>query len=541
MAHKKVMFRAAAREKVLRGAEALADAVRITLGPKSKSVLIERQWGKPLVCNDGVTIAKEFDLKDPEENLGAQMIRQAAERTGESVGDGTSTSTVLAHAIYAEGVRNVTAGASAVDIKRGLDRGVRVAVQALRELSRPVVSKKEKAQVAAISAHNDPVMGDLVADAMEKVGPEGAITVEEAKTTETTVDVVEGMQFDRGYISPYFVTGSEKMEAVLDEPLILLTERKITHMQDLLPLLEQLAKSGRSLLLVAEDLEGEALATLVVNKLRGVLACVAVKAPGFGDRRKAMLQDMAILTGGKVVSEELGMTLEKITLHDLGRARRVVITRDTTTIVGGEGDKKLINGRCHELRAQIRETTSDYDREKLEERLAKLSGGVAVVRVGAPSESEMKARKDAFDDAISSTKAAIAEGIVPGGGLALLRAIPVVEREIAATEGDERTGLLILKRALEAPARQIAENSAADDGVVVSRMREGTGSFGFDAARGVYVDLIEAGIIDPTKVVRIALENAASVASVLLLTEATMTDLPEPKERHTQSLESGME
>ncbi len=541
MAHKKVMFRAAAREKILRGAEALADAVRVTLGPKSKSVLIERKWGKPLVCNDGVTIAKEFDLKDPEENLGAQMIRQAAERTGESVGDGTSTSTVLAHAIYAEGVRNVTAGASAVDIKRGLDRGVRVAVQALRELSRPVVSQKEKSQVAAISAHNDPVMGDLVADAMEKVGPEGAITVEEAKTTETTVDVVEGMQFDHGYISPYFVTGSEKMEAVLDDPLILLTERKITHMQDLLPLLEQLAKSGRSLLLVAEDLEGEALATLVVNKLRGVLACVAVKAPGFGERRKAMLQDMAILTGGKVVSEELGMTLEKITLHDLGRARRVVITKDTTTIVGGEGDKKLINGRCHELRAQIRETTSDYDREKLEERLAKLSGGVAVVRVGAPSESEMKARKDAFDDAISSTKAAIAEGIVPGGGLALLRAIPAIEREISATEGDERTGLLILKRALEAPARQIAENSAADDGVVVSRMREGTGSFGFDAAHGVYVDLIEAGIIDPTKVVRIALENAVSVASVLLLTEATMTDLPEPKEHHNPALESGME
>jgi chaperonin GroEL len=541
MAHKQVMFRAAAREKILRGAEALADAVRVTLGPKSKSVLIERKWGKPLVCNDGVTIAKEFDLKDPEENLGAQMIRQAAERTGESVGDGTSTSTVLAHAIYAEGVRNVTAGASAVDIKRGLDRGVRVAVQALRELSRPVVSKKEKAQVAAISAHNDPVMGDLVADAMEKVGPEGAITVEEAKTTETTVDVVEGMQFDHGYISPYFVTGSEKMEAVLEEPLILLTERKITHMQDLLPLLEQLAKSGRSLLLVAEDLEGEALATLVVNKLRGVLACVAVKAPGFGDRRKAMLQDMAILTGGKVVSEELGMTLEKITLHDLGRARRVVITKDTTTIVGGEGDKKLINGRCHELRAQIKETTSDYDREKLEERLAKLSGGVAVVRVGAPSESEMKARKDAFDDAISSTKAAIAEGIVPGGGLALLRAVPAVEREIAATEGDERTGLLILKRALEAPARQIAENSAADGGVVVSKMHEGSGNFGFDAARGVYIDLIEAGIIDPTKVVRIALENAVSVASVLLLTEATMTDLPEPKEHHTHSIETGME
>ncbi len=541
MAHKKVMFRAAAREKILRGAEALADAVRVTLGPKSKSVLIERKWGKPLVCNDGVTIAKEFDLKDPEENLGAQMIRQAAERTGESVGDGTSTSTVLAHAIYAEGVRNVTAGASAVDIKRGLDRGLKAAVEALQKLSRPVESKKEKAQVATISAHNDPTMGELVADAMEKVGPEGAITVEEAKTTETSVDVVEGMQFDRGYISPYFVTGSEKMEAVLDEPLILLTERKITHMQDLLPLLEQIAKSGRSLLLVAEDLEGEALATLVVNKLRGVLGCVAVKAPGYGDRRKAMLNDMAILTGGKVVSEELGMTLEKVTLHDLGRAKRVVITKDTTTIVGGEGSKDAIKGRCNELRSQIKDTTSDYDREKLEERLAKLSGGVAVVRVGAPSESEMKTRKDAFDDAISSTKAAIAEGIVPGGGLALLRTVEAVEHEIAASEGDERTGLLILKRALEAPARQIAENSAADGGVVVSKMREGTGSYGFDAARGEYVDLMAAGIIDPTKVVRIALENAVSVASVLLLTEATMTELPEPKELHASPLEPGME
>jgi chaperonin GroEL len=440
MAHKQVTFRAAAREKILRGATALADAVRVTLGPKSKSVLIQRKWGRPLVCNDGVTIAKEFDLKDPEENLGAQMIRQAAERTGESVGDGTSTSTVLAHAIYAEGVRNVTAGASAVDLKRGLDRGLRVAVEALRGLSRPVVSKKEKAQVATISAHNDPAMGDLVADAMEKVGSEGAITVEEAKTTETSVDVVEGMQFDHGYTSPYFVTNPEKMEAVLDEPLILLTERKITHMKDLIPLLEELAKSGRSLLLVAEDVESEALATLVVNRLRGVLACVAVKAPGFGERRKAMLQDMAILTGGKVVSEELGMTLEKVTLHDLGRAKRVVITKDATTIVGGEGRKEAIKGRCNELRAQIKATTSDYDREKLEERLAKLSGGVAVVRVGAPSESEMKARKDAIDDAISSTKAAIAEGIVPGGGLALLRTIDAVEREAVA------------RRAMSAPA-----------------------------------------------------------------------------------------
>ncbi len=541
MSHKIVTFRAAAREKILRGAGALADAVRVTLGPKSKSVLIERKWGRPLVCNDGVTIAKEFALKDPEENLGAQMIRQAAERTGETVGDGTSTSTVLAHAILAEGVRNVTAGASAVDLKRGLDRGLRVAVEALRGISRPVESKKEKAQVATISAHNDPLMGELVADAMEKVGPEGAITVEEARTTETAVEVVEGMQIDRGYISPYFVTNPDKMECSLDDPLLLLTEQKISRLHDLLPLLEQLAKSGRSLVVVADDLEGEALATLVVNRLRGVLGCVAVKAPGFGDRRKAMLQDMAVLTGGKVVSNELGMTLEKVALEDLGQAGRVVVTRDTTTIVSGHGRKEAIAGRCQELRGQIKETTSDYDREKLEERLAKLAGGVAVIRVGAPSESEMKARKDAFEDAISSTKAAMAEGIVPGGGLALLRTIAAVELEAAAAGGDERTGLLILKRALEAPARQIAENSAADDGVVVSKMREGTGSYGFDAARNIYVDLVEAGIIDPTKVVRIALENAVSVASVLLLTEATMTEVPESKEHPHASMEPEME
>ncbi|MDZ4288260.1 MAG: chaperonin GroEL [Prosthecobacter sp.] len=540
MGHKTVLFRAQAREKILRGAEALADAVRITLGPKSKSVLIERKWGKPLVCNDGVTIAKEFDLKDAEENLGAQMIRQAAERTGESVGDGTSTSTVLAHAIFAEGVRNVTAGASAVDIKRGLDRGLKVAVEALRGLSRPVESRKEKAQVAAISAHNDPAMGELVADAMEKVGPEGAITVEEARTTETTVTVVEGMQIERGYISPYFVTNAEKMEALVEEPLILLTERKINQMKDLLPLLEQIAKSGTSLVLVAEDVDGEALATLVVNRLRGVLACVAVKAPGFGDRRKAMLEDMAILTGGRVVSEELGMTLEKITLQDLGRAERVVVTKEAMTIIGGKGRKEAITARCNELRRQIEETTSDYDKEKLTERLAKLAGGVAVIRVGAPSESEMKARKDAFDDAISSTKAAIAEGIVPGGGLALLRCIEPIEKEAAGVEGDERTGLLILKRALEAPARQIAENSAADGGVVVSKMREGTGNYGFDAAHGVYVDLVQAGIIDPTKVVRIALENAVSVASVLLMTEATMTEVPEPKDHHSAGIETSV-
>ena len=541
MSAKQVLFREAARQKILQGAGALAEAVRVTLGPKSKSVLIERKWGKPLVCNDGVTIAKEFELKDPEENLGAQMIRQAAERTGDAVGDGTSTSTVLAHAILVDGVRNVTAGASAVDIKRGLDRGLKVAIEAIRAISRPVVGQKEMAQVAAISAHNDMDIGNLVAEAMAKIGPEGAITVEESKTTETAMEVVEGMQIDRGYISPYFVTNPEKMEVVLDSPLVLLTERKISHMQDLLPLLEQIAKSGRSFVVVAEDLDGEALATLVVNKLRGVLSCVALKSPGFGDRRKAMLQDMAILLGARVISDELGMTLEKATLDDLGQTQRVVVTKETTTFVGGQGDKAAITGRCNELRNQIKEAKSDYDREKLQERLARLAGGVAVVRVGAPSESEMKARKDAFDDAISSTKAAVAEGIVPGGGLALLRAVDAVEREISITEGDERTGLLILKRALESPVRQIATNSSADDGVVVSKMREGKGSFGFDAARGTYVDLVEAGIIDPTKVVRVALENAVSVAGILLLTEATMAEIPEPKERHPMPMEPGME
>ncbi|HEX9000532.1 MAG TPA: chaperonin GroEL [Blastocatellia bacterium] len=540
MAHKQVLFRAEAREKILQGATALADAVRVTLGPKSKCVLIEKKYGKPLVCNDGVTIAKEFSLKEPEENMGAQMIRQAAERTSETVGDGTSTATILAQAIYADGLRNVAAGASAVDLKRGLDRGLKVAVEAIRAISRPVQSRREKAQVAAISAHNEAAMGELVADAMERVGADGAITVEESKTTETALEVVEGMQFDRGYISPYFITNPEKMEAVLDEPLILLSEKKINRMDDLLPLLEQIAKSGQSLLIIAEDIEGEALATLVVNKIRGVLACVAVKAPGFGDRRKAILADVAVLTGGQMITEELGLKLEKVTLGDLGRAKRVVIDKDNTTIIGGAGAKQAIDGRCGELRKQIEAATSDYDKEKLRERLAKLSGGVAVIRVGAPSEAELKNRKEAFDDAISATKAAMAEGIVPGGGLALLRAIDAIEKEADQSEGDERTGLLILKRALETPTRQIAENSSCDGGVVVNAMRKGTGNYGFDAARGEYVDLMEQGIIDPTKVVRIALENAVSVASVLLLTEATMTELPE-KARTASGLESGLE
>jgi chaperonin GroEL len=538
MAAKRLLFRSVAREKVLSGATALTDAVRITLGPKSKCVLIQKKWGKPIVCNDGITIAKEIELANPEENLGAQMIREAAERTGDAVGDGTSTSAILAHAIFAEGLHNVAAGASAVDLKRGLDRGLRVAVKALKGLSRPVASRREKAQIATISAHNDESIGELVADAYEKVGPEGAITVEEAKTTESALEVVEGMQFDRGYLSPYFITDAEKMEVVLEDPLILLHEKKIASMKDMLPLLEQVAKAGRPLLIIAEDVEGEALATLVVNKVRGTLPSAAVKAPGFGDRRKEILQDIAILTGGQLIAEELGLKLESLTLNELGHAKRIVIDKDKTTIIEGGGSKDAIQGRCAELRKQIEKATSDYEKEKLQERLAKLAGGVAVIRVGAPSETEMKNRKEAIEDAISATKAALAEGIVPGGGLALLRLIDAINAEEANCSGDERTGLLILRRALEAPTRQIAENSTVDGGVVVDRMRSGKGNYGFDASRCEYVDLVEVGIIDPTKVVRIGLENAVSVASVLLLAEATLTEEPEEKKHGASSRES---
>ncbi len=526
MAHKQLLFHSAAREKILRGTSALADAVRVTLGPKSKSVLLQKKWGTPIVCNDGVTIAKEVDLPDPEENLGAQMLRQAAEKTGEAVGDGTSTSTILAHAIFADGTRNVVAGASGIDIKRGLDRGLKVAVAALEKLSEPVKTRVEKAQVATISAHNDPAIGELVAEAMEKVGDEGVITVEESKTTETVLEVVEGMQFDRGFISPYFITDPDKMEAVIEDAHVFLCDRKIGSLQDLLPLLEQVAKGGKPILFIAEDVEGEALATLVVNQLRGVFRSIAVKAPGFGDRRMAMLEDIAVLTNGLVLSEDLGIKLETVELNQLGRAERVVSDRDTTTIIGGSGMKEAIDGRIKQIRAQIEKTTSDYDREKLEERLAKLTGGVAVIRVGAPSEAEMKSKKEALDDAINATKAAVAEGIVPGGGLALLRCVNAVTAEENKATGDEKTGLEILRRTLSVPARQIAENSAVDGGVVVARMLESKGSVGYDAARDEYVDLVEAGIVDPTKVVRIALENAVSIASVLLLTEATMTELP---------------
>lgn len=540
MPHTQVMFRSEAREKIFRGASRLADAVRVTLGPKSKSVLIQRKWGVPLVCNDGLTIAKELSLKDPEEDLGAQMLRQAAEKTGEAVGDGTSTSTILAHAILADGIRNVVAGASAIDIKRGLERGGAAAISALKAISRPIKERKERAQVAAVSAHNDQAIGDLVAEAMERVGAEGVITVEESRTTETALEVVEGMQFDRGFISPYFITNPEKMEVVLEDTFILLRDRKISVLQDLIPVLEQIAKSGRPLLVIAEDVEGEALATLIVNQIRGTLRGCAVKAPGFGDRRKATLQDIAVLTGGEVIAEELGLKIESVTINQLGRAKRVVIDKEKTTIVGGEGDRKAIEDRVQQIRREIEKTTSDYDREKLQERLAKLAGGVAVIRVGAPSESEMKSKKEALDDAISATKAAVAEGIVPGGGLALLRCTEALSAEAARAEGDERTGLQILKRALGAPARQIAENYAVDGGVVVARMLEAKGSYGFDASCNKYVDLVEAGIIDPTKVVRIALENAISVASVLLLTEATMTELPEAKAVAPAAADFGM-
>jgi chaperonin GroEL len=538
LAHKKLLTSSAAREKVLRGAKALADAVRVTLGPKSKSVLIEKKWGRPLVCNDGVTIAKEFELEDHEENLGAQVIRQAAERTGDIVGDGTTTSTLLAAEIYAEGVKNIAAGASAVDLKRGLDRALRAALARLHELSRPITEHKQRVQVATVSAHNDAAIGDTVADALERIGAEGTTSVEDAKGTETSVEVVEGMRFDRGYLSPYFITEPEKLRALLDDPFILIYEKKIASMQNFVPILELTVKSGKALLVVAEEVEGDALATLVVNKVRGVLPCVAVKAPGFGDRRRAMLEDLAILTGGRLIADELGVKLENVTLDDLGQAKRVIVDKDSTTIVGGAGAKSAVDGRAAELREQIRIATADYDREKLQERLARLTGGVAVIRVGAPSETEMKNRREAFEDAISTTKAAMAEGIVPGAGLALLRGIEAVEREADGCRGDERTGALILRRALEAPTRQIAENSGADGGVVVDRMRSGTGAHGFDASTGEYVDLIEAGIIDSTKVIRTALENAVSVAGTLLLTEATLTDVPETKTQPREGIEA---
>lgn len=529
MSHKHLLFRGRARDKVLRGTTALADAVGVTLGPKSRSVLIDKEWGTPLVCNDGVTIAKELELSDAEENLGVKMLKQAAVRTSEQVGDGTSTATVLAQAIWSDGLRNVVAGASAIEIKRGLERGLSIATARIRKLARPVQTRAEREQIATVAAHNEPAIGSLVAEAVERVGNDGVITVEEAKGVDTELEVVEGMQFDRGYASSYFVNRAEEMRCVLEEPRILLYEKRIANMKELLPLLEQIAQAGSPLLIVAEDVEADALATLVVNKLRGILPCCAVKAPGFGERRKQMLEDIAVLTGGRVVSDELGAKLEDAKLTDLGRAQRVVVTREDTTLIGGRGEPESIRGRCEDLRRELKNTSSEYDREKLQERLAKLSGGVAVIRVGAASESELKSRKDAFDDAIHATKAAIAEGIVPGAGLAYLRCVPELEAEALKLEGDARTAMRVLSRALECPTRLIAKNSDVDDGVVVQRMIDGAEAFGFDAAKGTYGDLLASGILDPAKVARVALENAVSVASTLLLMEATMTDAPEPR------------
>ncbi|MDP1827531.1 MAG: chaperonin GroEL [Archangium sp.] len=534
MTAKQLHFRTEARERLLRGAQQLADAVRVTLGPRSRSVLIQRKWGRPLVCDDGVTIAKEVELKDPEENMGAQMLREPAELTQNEVGDGTTTATLLAHAIFADGIRNIVAGASGVEVKRGIERAAAVAIESFKQTARPVKSKKEKQQVATISAHGNVAVGELVADAIERVGSEGVITVEEAKGTRTELEVVEGMQFENGFLSAYFVTDPEKMECVLTDAVVLLYDKKISNMKPLLPLLESVVQKNASLLIIAEDVEAEALATLVVNKMRGALHCVAVKSPGFGDRRRAMLEDLAVLTGGQLISEELGNTLEAAQLEQLGKVKRVVVTKDHTTLVGGEGDKKAIAGRVEALRKEHTKSTSDYDKEKLRERIARLSGGVAVVRVGASSEAELKSRKDAFDDAVNATRAAMAEGIVPGGGLALLRAVePVLELE-RTLEGDEKTGARIVRHALEVITRTIGENSGMDPGVVVEKMKNGTGSYGVDASNGHWGDLLEMGIIDPVKVLRLALEHAVSSASLLLLTEATMVDEPEAKQRPQQ-------
>lgn len=529
VSHTSLLFRDEARAKLLAGAEALADAVRPTLGPESRSVLIDKKFGDPIVCDDGVTIARQLTMRDPEENLGVAMLRKASIATNDEVGDGTTTSTLLAHAILREGFRNVVAGSSAVAIRRGLTVATQTIVEELAKLSRPVEGTKDTADVATVSAHNDPAVGKMVADAVDRVGSDGIVEVEEARGMETELDVVEGFQIDKGYLSAYFATNPQSMEAELEEPYILMFDKKISTIASVVPLLEQVMQSGRGLVIVAETVEGEALATLVVNKARGALKVVALKAPGFGDRRKEMLRDLAILTGGRVISEETGDKLENVTLNDLGRAAKVVVDRDDTVLIGGAGDPAAIQGRQEELRRQIEETTSDWDREKLEERLAKLTGQVAVIRVGAPSEAELERLKEAYDDAINSTKAAIEEGIVPGGGSALIGAIPALDSLADELDGDERIGVLILREALEVPARQLAANVGADPGVVVDRLRAGSGFFGFDARSQTYGEMSELGIIDPTKVVRTALENAVAVAGVLLLAEATMTEVEEPE------------
>jgi chaperonin GroEL len=524
---KELKFDQEARNAILRGVNILADAVKVTLGPKGRNVILEKSFGSPTVTKDGVTVAKEVELEDKFENMGAQMVKEVASKTSDTAGDGTTTATVLAQAIYREGSKVVAAGANPMDVKRGIDLAVEEVVKELKKLSKPTKDPKEISQVGTISANNDETIGTIIAEAMNKVGKEGVITVEEAKAMETTLDVVEGMQFDRGYLSPYFVTDPEKMEAVLEDVYLLLNEKKISNMKDMLPILEQIAKMGKPLLIIAEDVEGEALATLVVNKLRGTLKCATVKAPGFGDRRKAMLEDIAVLTGGKVISEDLGIKLENIKLNDLGRAKRVNIDKDNTTIVDGAGDRKDIEARVKQIRAQIDETTSDYDREKLQERLAKIIGGVAVINVGAATETEMKEKKARVEDALHATRAAVEEGIVPGGGVAYLRCLPALEK--MKLEGDKKIGVDIIRRALEEPIRQISNNAGQEGSVVVEKVKNEKGAFGFDASADEYTDMIKAGIIDPTKVVRLALKNAASVASLMITTECLIADKPEKK------------
>jgi chaperonin GroEL len=521
---------------MLKGVDILANVVKVTLGPKGRNVLIEKSWGSPKISKDGVTVAKEIELKDRFENMGAQMVKEAASKTSEVAGDGTTTATILAQAIYREGAKLVAAGVNPMPIKRGIDKAVDLVVEELKKISKPTKDKKDISQVGTISANNDRTIGDIIAEAMEKVGKEGVITVEEAKAMETTLTVVEGMQFDRGYLSPYFVTEPEKMVVHLDEPYILLHEKKIGTMNDLLPILDQVAKEGKPILIMAEDVEGEALTTLVVNKLRGILHCAAVKAPGFGDKRKAMLEDIAILTGGQVISEDLGVKLENITLKDLGTAKRITLDKDKTTIIDGGCDRKTLEGRVKQIRVQIEETTSDYDREKLQERLAKLIGGVAVIHVGAATEIEMKEKKDRVEDALNATRAAVEEGIVPGGGVAYVRAMKVLEK--ARLPGEEQLGVNLIKRALEEPVRQIANNAGFEGSVVVQNVMEGKAGFGFNAETGAYEDLMKAGIVDPTKVTRFALQNAASVAGLLMTSEAMVAEKPKKGKSSASSMPS---
>jgi len=527
MAAKVIKYDMKAREALLNGIRTLSDAVAVTLGPKGRNVVLEKSWGSPTVTKDGVTVAKEIELEDKFENMGAQMVKEVASKTSDMAGDGTTTATVLARSIYEEGQKLVAAGNNPMAIKRGIEKAVEVATKELQSMSKPTKDQREIAQVGTISANNDETIGNIIAEAMNKVGKEGVITVEEAKGMETTLEVVEGMQFDRGYISPYFITDPEKMVASLQDPYILINEKKISNMKDLLPVLEQVAKTGRPLLIIGEDVEGEALATLVVNKLRGTLHVAAVKAPGFGDRRKAMLEDIAVLTGGQVVSEDLGIKLENLTLSDLGNAKRITIDKDNTTIVDGAGSRSALEGRVKQIRAQIDETTSDYDREKLQERLAKLVGGVAVINVGAATETEMKEKKARVEDALNATRAAVEEGIVPGGGVALVRCAEALDK--IKIKADQKLGVKVIRKAIEAPLRMISENAGYEGSVVLNKVLEGKDAFGFNAETNVYEDLIAAGVIDPTKVVRLALQNAASVAGLMLTTEAMVAEKPEEK------------